>query len=274
MHSRTLLSLLLCLAATGLAAPAVAQSGEAVAAGEQITDALLAKVIVGARAADRVLASGDRLHASRDAKNEKLSALVEKNLPVRQAYNDGMTGVTECRSSSLNSLAQAWGEKLQVKLAEKQSDPAYLTKMQQTSMKYAKIISDANERGDQAAVQKAQSDVMAEMVGIDIYAQMKKDTATVMAKCGKGPPMPPALQQEEALRKDVSAVDDEIRSLEEKATNQGAQSSSLGLVRYAQLKERIVAIMQKSGSSPHYADSEIAAVKKRKADLEKLQRAL
>lgn len=59
--------------------------------------------------------------------------------------------------------------------------------------------------------------------------------------------------------------------------NQGAQASGLEQVRYLQLKERALSIMKRmagEGAGVRYGDDEMAAVKKRMADLEKVKRAL
>src|SRR6478735_1691782 len=82
-----------------------------VAPGEQLTEDLLGKVITGAQTADRVLGDRDRVTASRDAKNKELSALTEKNQPVHTAYDQANSKISECRSSSFNTLEQARQEK-------------------------------------------------------------------------------------------------------------------------------------------------------------------
>ncbi len=58
--------------------------------------------------------------------------------------------------------------------------------------------------------------------------------------------------------------------------NVGAQSSGLEQLRYMQLKERTLGILNRLNNrgSTKFSDVETAAVQKRKADLEKLTRAL
>ena len=247
-----------------------------VAPGEQLTDDLLAKVIAGAQAADRVLGDRDRAQANRDAKSKELSALMDKNGPTHDAYNQANNKILDCRGASFRSLEQARNDRYEKRMKEMQNDPNMTGKMQLIAMKYGKAMQDAQQKNDAAALTKVQQDMMKEILGSDAIADIKKDSVATDAKCGKVPALPPALAQEEKLRKDVEALDDEIRTLEAKAVNQGAQASGMEQVRYLQLKERTLSILKRvSGEGgAKYGDEELAAVKKRQADLEKLKRAL
>ena len=248
-----------------------------VAPGEQLTEDLLGKVVSGAQAADRVLGDRDKTQAGREAKNKELSALMEKNAPVHQAYNEANSKIMDCRYASLRALEEARNERMKKKTEAMQSDPAFLGKMQLIAMKYAKALGEATQKQDAAAMTKLQTDMIKEMTGEDIFPELKKDSVATDAKCGKVPALPASLVQEEQLRKDVAAADDNIRTLEAKAVNQGAQASGLEQVRYLQLKERALSIMNRldgKGAAARYGDDEMAAVKKRMADLEKVKRAL
>ena len=91
------------------------------------------------------------------------------------------------------------------------------------------------------------------------------------------PARPAALDQEETLRKSVSADDDNIRTLEAQAVNAGAQASGLEQIRYLTLKERALSIMNRldgKGAAVRYGDDEVSAVKKRQSDLDRVKRAL
>ena len=158
-----------------------------------------------------------------------------------------------------------------------QSDPALLGKMQLITMKYAKAMADAQQKQDPVALTKVQMAMMKEILGTDVFADMKKDSVATDAKCGKVPTLPAALVQEEKMRKDIAAADDSIRTLEAKAVNAGAQASGLEQVRYLQLKERALSIMNRmagQGANVKFGDEETEAVKKRLSDLERVKRAL
>jgi hypothetical protein len=158
-----------------------------------------------------------------------------------------------------------------------EADPALVGKYQLIAMKYSKQIADAQQKQDPVALQKAQMAMMKEVIGFDPLADMKKDSVTTDSKCGKVPALPGALVLEEKLRKDIAAADDSIRTLEAKAVNAGAQASGLEQVRYLQLKERALSIMNRiagQGAKAKFGDEETEAVKKRLSDLEKVKRAL
>jgi hypothetical protein len=257
----------------------VEQAGEKVgpvSPGEQLTDDLLGQVLRGAQAADRVMGERDRVQAMRESKNKEYSALMEKNQPVHRAYDEANGKIMECRSASFDNLNRARDERNKKRLEELQADPAFMGKMQLVAMKYGKAMAEAQQKNDAAALTKVQQDYMKELLGTDIFADVKKDSVATDAKCGKLPAMPAALAQEERLQKEVSAADDSIRTLEAKAVNVGAQASGLEQVRYLQLKERAASILAKvvGGGGAKYGEAEIEAVKKRQADLEKVKRAL
>ena len=256
------------------------QAGEKlgpVAPGEQLSEDLLSKVIAGASAADRVLAERDKMSGVRDSRNKEYSAIVEKNQPVHAAYQNANGKIMECRSASFHSLEEGHRTKYEAVLKEKQADPASLGKMQLLAMKYGKAMAEAQQKNDPVALQKVQTDMMREMVGSDVFTDAKKDTAATDSKCGKPPAMPASLTQEEKLRKDVSVADDSIRTLEARAITVGAQASGIEQIRYLQLKERTLSIVNRinnKGAAVKYGDEEMAAVRKRQAELEKLLRAL
>lgn len=248
-----------------------------VAPGEQLSEDLLGKVITGAQAADRVLGNRDRVSAARDAKNKELSAMIDKNGPTHQAYDQASSKIHDCRSTSFSNLERDRDKKMEAEMAAKRADPAFMGKMQLVAMKYGKALSEAQQKQDPVALQNAQAAMMKEMIGFDLFPELKKDTVATDAKCGKLPAKPAVLEQEEATRKAVSAADDSIRTLEAQAVNVGAQASGLEQVRYLQLKERALSIMMRldgKGAAVRYGDEEVAAVKKRQSDLDKVKRAL
>jgi hypothetical protein len=254
-----------------------AEKTASIAPGEQLTDDLLGKVITGAQAADRVLTERDAIQAQRAAKEKELSDLREKNAPVHAAYNEGNSKIMDCRSSSLDALNEARQERMQKKVASMQSDPVALAKVQLVMMNYAKAYAEAQQKQDPVAMAKAQQDMMKEVGGEDVFAEMKKDSVATDAKCGTAPALPPSLAKEEQLQKEISGLDNQLRTLEARAIVQGAQASGLEQTRYLAAKERALSIMNRlagQGAAVRYGDEEMDAVKKRQGDLEKVKRAL
>lgn len=247
-----------------------------VVAGEQLTDDLLSKVIVGAQVGDRKLEERDRLQAAKEAKNQEYSALVEKNQPVHRSYDEVSGKINDCRSSSLSALSQAREDKYEAAVKARESDPALMGKMQLIAMKYGPRMQEAQQKQDAVALTKIQKEMMAEVLGVDVFADTKKDSVATDAKCGKEPAKPASLVQEARMQKELQAMDDQIRTLEAQALTAGAQAAGIEQVRYGQLKERALVIMARveGKGSGKFGDEEMAAVRKRLADLEKVKRAL
>lgn len=254
----------------------MAQQVAPVVPGEQLTDDLLSHVITGASAADRVLADRDRITAARDAKNKELSALYDRNQQTRAGYNQASQAISQCRSGSFNVRENERKDKMEARAKELQQDPAFLGKMQLLQQKYMKQIMEAQQKNDPVALQKAQMGLMQEVTGMDVFAEAKKDTAAVDSKCGKMPALPAALAEEERIKKTVAAQDDSLRTLEASAVNAGAAASGLEQIRYLALKERTLGMLNKlaGNGTAKFGDEEMAAIRKRQPELEKLRRAL
>ncbi|MEO7457730.1 MAG: hypothetical protein ABIY52_15820 [Gemmatimonadaceae bacterium] len=255
------------------------QAGEKmgpVTPGEQLTEELLGQVLRGAQAADRVMGERDRVQALRESKNKQYSELADKNQPIHRAYDEANSKILDCRSTSFNNLREARDERIKKRTDALEADPAFMGKMQLVALKYGKAMADAQQKNDPVALQKVQADYFKELLGTDVFADVKADSIATDGKCGKVPAKPAALAQEEKLQKDVSVADDSIRTLEAKAVNVGAQSSGLEQVRYLALKERALGILNKvsSGNGAKFGEAEVEAVKKRKDDLDKVKRAL
>ncbi len=248
-----------------------------IAAGEQLTEDLLGKVVTGAQAADRVLANRDKAMAVRAAKDKELSVLSDKNAPVHRAFDEANGKIMACRDASLSALSEARSDRIEARMKAMESDPAFEGKVMLIATKYGKAMKEAQEKQDALALSKLQRAMQTEMIGGEPFMDTRKDSVATDAKCGNAPKLPAALAQEEQLRKEVAAADDEIRTLEARAVNQGAAASGLEQVRYLQLKERALSIMNRmngEGAGVRYGDDEVAAVKKRMSDLEKVKRAL
>jgi hypothetical protein len=247
------------------------------AGGEALTSETFTQVLTGVRAADKILVQRDRVIAARDADQATLSNLVTQNEPVRDAYNQANATVAECRDASLEQAHRALEAKVEAKAKALVNDPAAAARLQLIGEKYAKLMTEARQKNDAAALAKAQTDMEFEIVGIDLRAQLKADTAAADAKCGKLPTPPASLAREDSLRARVDAAGDSIRTYEAQALTAGAQASGLDRVRYLQLKERINTIylqLINKSSRIAFGDEEVALVEQHRGELDALKRAL
>jgi hypothetical protein len=238
------------------------------ASGEALTQATLAQVIKGVAAAQSVMKSRDALVAKRDADQEALDKLHNENEGPRNAYDEASSKIGECREAHLDKASEERSARIEKNMG---NNPETLARMQAIGMKYAKIMAAAQERKDSLAYAKAQFDMQNELSGVDILAELKKDSAAADTKCGRMPQLPASLAREEQLEKGVSSANDEIRTLEAQAINKGADASGLDRVQYLLLKERTLNIMNRLDGRNlpvSFQDSEMELVKQQRAQLD------
>jgi len=244
------------------------------AAGEAFSAATLQQVIAGARATNTVMLHEADLRQRRDAAQTQVSSLSHQNDGTRNAYAQANQKILECREASFNDSERKRDAQMKSRMT---ADPQNIARMQMIAMKYNKQMADAQARGDTAAFAKAQMDMQHEIMGTDVFAAAKADTAAADAKCGKLPKKPAALAAEDQARAQVTALDDSIRTSEAQAVNAGAQASGMDKVRYLELRERLASIMSAVGGarlSVSYSDEEMDLVKQHMDELDPLRRAI
>ena len=251
--------------------------GNATAPGQALDEPTLVKLLAGFRAADQSLAARDKLNAERTERSNALSAMRERNQPARDAYNSADETVSSCRSSSLAAIQEARNTRIEKQMESMAGDPVFMGKAQIAMMKFAQATQAAQKSNDPAALQKAQLDMQRELIGTDLFAEVKKDSATVDAKCGKPVDRPAALAAEDALQKQIDAIDVRIRELEAKAVNDGARVAGMDRVKYAELKERVKSVYERARQDQNrgaYGSEEMALVQKHRSEIEQFKRVL
>lgn len=251
--------------------------GNATAPGQTLDEPTLVTLLAAFRVADQSLASRDKLDSERTNKNKTLSEMRDRNKPAQDAWNSTNETVSTCRNSSLEEIQEERGKRLDKEMESRASDPVFMGKVQLATMKYAQATQAAQKSNDPAAMGKAQLDFQRELMGVDIYAEMKKDTLAVDAKCGKPVARPPALAAEDSLQKQINAIDVRIRELEAKAVNDGARAAGMDRVKYAELKERVKSVYERARQNLNrgaYGTEELAVVRKHLAEIEQVKRVL
>ena len=244
------------------------------AGGEAFSATTLQQVITGARASNAVLAHRDELVQRRTTEQQALNALTSQNGGTQRAYHEANGKILECREASFNASSRERDAQMKARMT---ADPQNMARMQMIAMKYTKTIADAQQRGDTAGVMRAQLAMQNEIMGTNIFAAAKADTAAADAKCGKLPKKPASLVAEDQKRALVSALDDSLRTAEAQAVSAGASASGMDQVRYLELKERLVTILGQidGGRGPvSYDDEEIDLVKQHRAEIDPLRRAI
>lgn len=257
-----------------LSIPSMA-SGQVDGQVEQLNSDLVAKVLAGAQASDRVLDERDKVQSRLDSKNKAYSDLREKNQPAHAAYAAANGTVWDCRFAVFTSLTDVRAGIKIKRITGAQADPGFADKMQRLQMKYAKLAPQATTKKDSLALEKSAKAEMNELYGTDAPVDFRKDTVAADGKCGKELPLPAVLAHEKRMGAAITE-EDSIRVFEIKAVRAGAFASGLGEARYVKLKERTLAVMGTLAgeSETKFGDDEMAAVKKRLVEFEKVKRAL
>lgn len=244
------------------------------AGGEAFSATTLQQVIAGARASESVLAHRDQLVQRRATEQEALNTLGSQNGATQRAYEEANGKILDCRQASFNASSEKREAQMKARMT---ADPQNMARMQMIAMKYSKTIADAQAHGDTAGVMRAQLAMQNEIMGTNVFAAAKADTAAADAKCGKLPKKPASLVAEEQKRDLVSALDDSVRTIEAQAVTAGASASGMDQVRYLELKERLVTILGQidGGRGPvSYDDAEIDLVKQHRAEIDQIRRAI
>lgn len=244
------------------------------AGGEAFSATTLQQVIAGARATNAVMEHQKELEQRRNAVETELGSLSHQNDGTRNAYAQANEKILDCRQLSFSQSSKQRDAQMKARMT---ADPQNMARMQIVAAKYGKVMSDAQARGDTAALARAQLDMQRELMGSDIYAMARSDTAAADAKCGKLPKKPAALAAEDQKRAEAAALDDSIRTAEAQAVNAGAQASGMDKVRYLELRERLASIMSAVDGerlSVSYSDQEMDLVKQHQSELDPLRRAI
>ena len=251
--------------------------GNATAPGQALDEPTLVKLLAGFRAANASIATRDKLEADRTEKSKALSEMRDRNRPAQDAYNSANSTVSECRRSTLHSIEESRSKRMEQEMRAKATDPVFMGKVQLAMMKYAQATQAAQKSNDPAAMSKAQMDMQRDLLGVDVFAEIKKDSLAADARCGKPVARPAALAAEDALDQQIRAIDTRIREVEAKAVNDGAQASGMDRVKYAELKERVKSVYERARQNLNrgaYGSEELSVVQKHKGEIEQLSRVL
>lgn len=246
-------------------------------AGEQLTDELVAKVIIGVQTAERLSHEGHAAELASAPKYKELSELTEANRPLHKTYDEAYLKIHDCRLALSHEAKRVAGERRRARNDSQKSESATIAQAQRVGMKYGKAIADAQRRHDEVALAKLQNDMRREIEGESASPDASKDSVAADTTCGILPTPPASLVHEKQLRAEISALDSTSRTLQVQIVIQAAQAAGLDKLRYLKLKERTRYIMSQlsgQGGRVRFGDEELAAVKKRMSDLEKVKRTL
>ncbi|HTM01813.1 MAG TPA: hypothetical protein VL503_11910 [Candidatus Omnitrophota bacterium] len=222
----------------------------------ELTDARIAGIIDAYQKSKKIAAGRAPLNAKRnqlmdernklnDREGDRMRELRGKRGDVEQCYQGGYRAAADKKAEEYKNRAL--------------SDPALRDKFTKAAMQY----NEAAAKGDSSAIQKLQGILTGEIL------PSKEDSAAVRASCGPMPPKSAAEIKDERLSKDIDAVDEQIREIDEEVSKVG--NGGLNPQQWGTALERIQLYVQgkKAKKEPKmYTDQEIRAIEKRLAELE------
>jgi hypothetical protein len=229
----------------------------------ELTPERLGKVIAGKQAGNQIANSptgAKALREKRDALDEQLSQLREKNSKVLDAWDERKSAIASCRDSAFQAITEQIGKNFQLNAM---SDPTTMQKLSELSMQ----ISQAMSKGDTALTRKLTEQ------GQALMAPKPTDTLAVDRKCGSDKDAPPAAAQAASLQKQIDQSYDMIRGAEVAERNAELKESGLTDKQLAVACERIQLFVQRQAAKQRQTgltSTELSALKEREKDLKDL----
>jgi hypothetical protein len=229
----------------------------------ELTPERIGKVVAGKQAGKKI-ATGPSgaiaLREKKDALEEQLSQLRDKNSKVFDAWDVKRDAIRSCRDSVLHLAEKRITENFQMTAL---SDPELLQKM--TDLGAA--IQKAYARGDTALVRKLTMQTAAMM------EPTKADSLAADRKCGSLKDAPAVVAQASSLQDQIDKLLDQIRNAEVAASKAEQEGSGLNSKQLAMACERIEYYMQRLAAKSRQAGftaAELDALKQREVDLKGL----
>ncbi|HYJ33881.1 MAG TPA: hypothetical protein VE326_11740 [Candidatus Binatia bacterium] len=222
----------------------------------ELTDARIAGIIDAYQKSKKFAAGRAPLNAKRTQLMDERNKLNDKEGDRMRELRGKRGDVEECYQGGYRAAADKKAEDYKNRAL---SDPALRDKFTKAAMQY----NEAAAKGDSSAIQKLQAILTGEIL------PSKEDSAAVRAKCGPMPPKSAAEIKDEQLSKDIDAIDEQIRGIDEEVSKVG--NGGLNPQQWGTALERIQQYVQgkKAKKEPKmYTDQEIRAIEKRLAELE------
>ncbi len=247
-------------------AQAVKPAGENVAFDNitlELTTDRLDKVIAG-KQAGRKLAEGpngvNAVREKKDALDEQLRQLRDKNGKVFDAWDTRKSAISSCRDSVLSARQEKIAESFQVNAM---NNPELLQKMSELGMATQKAMA----KGDTALARKLTLQTAAMM------EPTRADSLAADRKCGSTKDAPAVVAQATSLQEQIDQLENQVRAAEVATSKAELKESGLTEKQLAMACERIQYYMERLAAKARQAGftaAELDALKQREADLKGL----
>ena len=245
--------------------------------GKAFTEASITALLKGLRAASAKANERDALRAQQQAKQTRLSALLEQH-PEQEVdhFNDVSQRATNCQDDFFDKREEGHDATARAAGMSLMADPAKQQKYIQIQSTYSQQIQAAQAKGDTAAAAALtlkQFNEIAKLLGVDFHA----DTVAAIKECGPVPDKPGWLSEEETLRSEIDKLGGQIRDAEFGMQQVGAQESGMAPQDYALARERVLQWLAASenGDTPSgFSPDEHKALSEHRNDFNQVKNAL
>jgi len=233
----------------------------------ELTTARVDQLIKGLRARRDVL-NGRRgapswaaLETRRDSATNAAADLVTRKGAEMDAYRERGDSIARCRDEAFGEKRRA---RQQQSFQRAASDPDFMRQTAELSQR----IMEAQQRGDTAAVTRLTKEANNLMM-----EPTREDTLAVDRHCGRVPAPPASMRQLESLRALEDSLNAQLRSHEGEADSVASSASGLSPRQWFVGQERaqiLLARLAAEGSLCGFSQTEVAALKARRAELDEL----
>ena len=241
--------------------------------GTELTDEQINKLFKGLALVASKLEARDKLAEREQKLSTEASSLLEKHRVEIAANENGRGAWWDCFGNQWAKLQKLRDGEMQSRMMKAMSNPATAQKVAQLQMVAQQDMQKAMAAGDTGAVHRAtrkMQQLQMEMLGIDL----KKDSATARAPCGAEPPRLAVAIEIDTLTARSTKLGEEMRDLERTAQAQGAMAAGMNGTDFALSREKVGAFASSGNGGRLLTREELERLRGRKAEIEKLKRAL
>lgn len=227
----------------------------------ELTPKVLDQVAAGLKASTAIDTERTKLLDRLTKASDEREAIWTKQGPQIEAARSKRSDVEQCYEAGYKQKLQ---ETMQKGAAAATSDPARLQQYSERAKKY----NEAVRAGDSTAIANAQREMYQD------FLPSSADSAKIRQGCGVLPARMPAEDKLDALDKQISDIQTQIRAHDEKGASAGTAKSGLTSQQYVMACERTqmyCALKKQKASADKmkcsFSDAEIAALDARAAEL-------
>lgn len=225
----------------------------------KLTPERLDKVIKGLQISRDMLAKRPAMVDRRDAAQERIYQLTDKNSAALADLERKRQEVDNCRAEELGKVEDALGDNFGMRAM---ADPALRQKIQDISAKLAQ----AQMNGDTATIRAVSKEMET------FTKPSAADTAKVDAKCGKSPPQSAVEKEIASLKGEVAQLNSDIQSMESGASKAAEQAAGMNSQQWGIAMDRIqqwMSAVNDNRKPRGLSSDELKALNDRRSDIAK-----